>query len=339
MRRAIAIRVKGDDAFSVEFVHTDPEVAMKVANRLTTLFIEEGAERREEQVEGTSRFIEAQLDEARKELEAREAALGQFKQRHMGTLPQELNSNLSTLQRLQIEQQTIAESLRAAEDRLSTLQAQGTVVDGQPTELGRLRVELEQLRGRYTDQHPDVQALAARVARLERAASSTPGAAPGSSLVAETRLEVQSLRARREETERRIAAIQGRVEHAPRTEQELATLTRDYQKLNENYQALLNKKLEAQMAEKLEKRWKGERFKIIDPADRPERPFSPNRLLYLGLGCGAGLALGLLLALGAEVLDRSVRTVGELEALFGQPVLATVSHVPAVAEMRLGGRR
>ena len=71
------------------------------------------------------------------------------------------------------------------------------------------------------------------------------------------------------------------VEKTPRTEQDLATLTRDYDKLKENYSALLSKQMEAQMAGRLEQRWKGDRFRMLDPASLPERPFFPKPLVVI----------------------------------------------------------
>jgi uncharacterized protein involved in exopolysaccharide biosynthesis len=120
------------------------------------------------------------------------------------------------------------------------------------------------------------------------------------------------------------------VEQAPRTEQELATLTRDYQKLNENYLALLTKKLDAKMAAKLEQRWKGEHFTILDPAHLPEQPYWPNRPLLLGGGLVAGLLIGLALAVAREFFDSTIKDRDDLEALLPYPVLACMSYVPQV---------
>lgn len=340
MREMIHLNTKGDDAFTIEYVHSDPHVAQKVTNRLTTLFIEEGAQRREEQVQGASRFIEKELEDARKELEAREAALGKFKQEHMGTLPQQLDSNLSALQRLQLEQQSVSENIRAAQDRLALLATQGVAAtpgSGTSTELQTLKAQLGELRGRYTDEHPDVRNLVSRIASLEQALESGVVRGGTADLTADVRREIQSLTARREEINRRIASLQNRVEGAPRTEQELATLTRDYQKLNENYLALLNKKLDAQMAEKLEKQWKGLRFKVLDPASFPEQRYFPNRKLFVLAGALAGLCIGFGLALAADFLDHSIRTAAEIERLFAQPVLATIGHISVPRELARAG--
>ena len=145
------------------------------------------------------------------------------------------------------------------------------------------------------------------------------------------------MEARRDNVEQRINDFQGRVELAPRTEQEMFTLNRDYNKLHENYLNLLNKKLDAQMAEKLEKRWKGENFRIIDTARLPERPVFPNRLLFAIGGLGLGLFIGLASSIGAELLDHSIKNIRELETVLPYPVLATVPHIPEPQPSARGG--
>ena len=118
MRDAVAVQVKGNDAFSIAFEHRDPKMAMLVADRVTTLFMEEVAGARERQVSTAYEFIEKQLQDARQQLEEKENALRDFKEQHMGQLPEQVQANLATLQRLQLEQQTIADGLRKATDAL-----------------------------------------------------------------------------------------------------------------------------------------------------------------------------------------------------------------------------
>jgi polysaccharide chain length determinant protein (PEP-CTERM system associated) len=332
MRQAIDIAVKGNDAFSIDFVHRNPEMAMKVANRLATLFIEEATRAREEQVGEAYQFIETQLADARRELETREAALRRYKEQHMGTLPEQTPANLSTLQRLQMEQQSVGENLRTATERLIALEsnpAKAAAAAGDTT-LGQLQSQLATLRGRYTDEHPDVRALKARIAALEREqATRAPVVTDDPAVAARTqielaRAEVQKLKDRLSDIEAKITTFQSRVEQAPRTEQDIATLSRDFQKLNENYLTLLNKKLEAQMAAKLEQRWKGEQFRILDPANLPERHIFPNRKLFLAAGLFFGLLAGIATAFVADFLDHSVKNVREIEQLLPFPVLAVI---------------
>jgi polysaccharide chain length determinant protein (PEP-CTERM system associated) len=333
MRAATNISVKGSDAFTVEFEHEDPEMAMRVADRLATLFIDETVAAQESRVADATQFIESELEEARRQVEAREQALRRFKEDHMGTLPEQTPTNLATLQRLQLEQQAVSTSLQAARDRLASLElsASGSALGSPQSELDDLRAQLAALRARYTDEHPEVRAMIARVVRAERALAARPAANPAAAVVqqqlAQARAEVESLKTRAAGIDRRIAALQARVDEAPRTEQLLSSLTRDYQKLSENYLTLLNKKLDAQMAQKLEQRWKGERFRVLDPAYLPEQPFYPNPTLFLMGGLALGLLAGLGLAYVSEFLDRSVKDAGELEDALPYPVLATVPHI------------
>ena len=78
------------------------------------------------------------------------------------------------------------------------------------------------------------------------------------------------------ESKRAIAGLEARVENSPRREQEMVSLTRDYENLKLSYDDLLKKKLDAEVSQNLEKRQKGEQFQILDPANLPQKPFSPE---------------------------------------------------------------
>jgi polysaccharide chain length determinant protein (PEP-CTERM system associated) len=348
MRRSVTVSVKGDDAFTIEFEHRDPKMAMLVADRLTSLFMEEVVGSRERQVSTAYEFIGKQLQDARQQLEEKEAALRDYKERHMGQLPEQVQANLATLQRLQLEQQTIADNLRKATDAQLLLESTSNPVGAPgatppPDSLAALRAQLTQLKTRYTDQHPDVRALQSRIDALEKAAAAAgpgapppdPGARAAQQRLREAKVEVQSLRAQLVEVDRRIAAFEVRVEAAPRREQEIMGLTRDYQKLSENYTALLSKKLDAEMAERLEQQQKGQQFRILDPAYLPERPSFPNRGLFALVGALAGLMLGVGLAVVIDVIDPTMKDAESVAAAFSFPVLAVIPFVKPREQVRL----
>ena len=351
MRAAVTVSVKGDDAFSIEFEHRDPKMAMLVADRLTTLFMEEVVGASERQVSNAYEFIEKQLEGARTQLEQKEAALRTYKEQHMGQLPEQVQANLATLQRLQLEQQTTAEGLRKATDTMRLLEDGGNGGEGgerglktpSPDSLAVLKANLAILKTRYTEQHPDVRALQSRVDLLEKAAANQtpdappvdPGAVAAELRVREARIEIESLRARLADVDRRIAAFQERVEAAPRREQEVLGLMRDYQKLSENYSALLSKKLDAEMAARLERQQKGQQFRVLDPAYLPEQPSFPNRGLFALSGLGIGILLGIGLAITVDALDPTIKDAESVRTAFNFPVLAVIPYVKPRDQARL----
>ena len=349
MRNAISINRSGSDGFTIEFTHRDPRKAQEVTDQLATLFIGETVKAREQQVEEAVDFLVAQVNDARRELEKKDAALRAFKENRMGRLPEQLQTNLATLEMLQREMQTVEESLYLAREKRDALArgvgrpaASASAAGGAPAgdEIARLQGELAALRSRYTDQHPDVESLRARIARAEARLAESPaaqaeprvdvGAVTRGQLRAATQ-EVEKLEGRQADLERRIATIRGRVEETPRTEQELANLTRDYQKLSENYTALLSKQLEAQMAGRLERRWKGDRFRVLDPAHLPEKPDSPKPVRILGFGFVLGLLVGLATSLAAELPDHTVKDAEQLESILRYPVRARIPHLPSLS--------
>lgn len=347
LREAIAINQSGSDGFTLEFIHREPRKAQEVTDRLATLFIGESVKSREAQVEDAVDFLVTQVDASRKELEEKDAALRRYKEQRMGRLPEQLETNLTTLEMLQREMQTVEESLYLAREkqdalargvsRPSPVAARSGGAPPEPTDIETMRDQLAVMRSRYTDEHPDVQSLRSRIARAEakRAAMSasepdTPvdtSAAVTREQLRRAQQEVLKLEERQADLERRVGATRARVDDTPRTEQELSNMTRDYEKLNENYSALLSKQLDAQMAGRLERRWKGDRFRMLDPAHLPEKPDSPKPLQLLGLGAVLGLVLGLGVAVVAEILDPTVKDAEQLQGLLPCPVLARIPHL------------
>ncbi len=366
----------GTEAFVISFVHESPNLAMLTASRLASLFIDENLKTREQQAVGTSEFLDSQLQDTKVKLEAQEERLKQYKLQFMGELPQELQSNLSVLTRLQDQAKTNADGLRAAQDRKVFLEAQLSLIErsgqnvvredgrvetvhyGDPNqtiagELALRRARLADLTAKFTDRYPEVVRLRREVEQLEamdagiRKSASTPDNGsvrkppvpqPSTSLAARdsdelrrlkaqvmsTDAEIAALKAERETIQRQIGILQSKVDRSPRREQELISVTRDYQNLKASYDELLKKKLDADISQNLEKRQKGEQFQVIDPANTPTKPFKPNRKKIFGLAflVAFGLALGGPIAL--EMADPTLRGVKDFKHFFDLPVLACI---------------
>ncbi len=355
--------------FTISYIGADPSVVTTVANRLSSLFIEENLKLREQQAVGTTEFLASELTQAKARLDQLETAVTQYKRRFMGQLPEQRDTNLKLLEQLQNQYQRVGESLRAAQDRKLFIQKQltdlelpigstGPGTEGQPS-LGRtsflqkktassplvmgvggsyesqkesLIRALEDLRTKYTENHPDVIAAKKMLADLEikkntYGARSDPRYRELNHQLAMTDMAIRRL----EEEERNMAAQIGkyraRIEQTPEREQDMASLMREHNSTKESYERLLKKSQDAQQAENLEKRQKGEQFRVIDPARVPEKPFSPDVPKILLISLLAGLGGGVGLAFIREQMDRSFHDAGDVEIALGLKVLATIPRI------------
>jgi hypothetical protein len=109
------------------------------------------------------------------------------------------------------------------------------------------------------------------------------------------------------------------LEALPVREQQMASLTRDYEMSKLNYKSLLDKQMSAEMATDMERRQHAERFTLLDPAIVSQVPFKPNRPLLGGLAVALALALGLGAGLGNELRKQCI--LGEWELPAGTPVI------------------
>ena len=204
VRRNVAVDVQRQrdqtqSTFSISYQGTDPQLVMRVTNKLSSLFIEENLKLRESQAEGTSDFIDKELMDIEKQLNKKDLEIRTYKERNTGNLPQQLDANLRTLDRLHQQLWKIKESQKNNEDRVFLIQnhieqrrmesiqnqmaklsepkeekdiseedfrAEKTPVHPLVSQLHNLQKELEFARLRYTERHPDIVALKKRIAVL-----------------------------------------------------------------------------------------------------------------------------------------------------------------------------
>jgi len=199
-----------------------------------------------------------------------------------------------------------------------------------------LQTRVTTMESMYTERHPDLVAAKKELARLDNTLRAITKdlektGSPKSSAILpqltgftmelsnlrrqlkEVKPRLNSLRQEEKELKARMKEYQERVESAPVREQQLAKLTRDYENTKTNYEELLNKKMEAQMSENLEKRQQGEKFQILDQANYPEKPFLPKRGRIIAIGSVGGMGSGIGLALLLEALFPAFYSLKQLQ--------------------------
>jgi polysaccharide chain length determinant protein (PEP-CTERM system associated) len=132
MREDISVSSVRGNTFRVAYVGPDANVVQQVTTAIASLFIEENLKGRSEVIEGTSEFLQQQLEDARRRLVEQEKKLEEYRMRNSGHLPSQLTANLQALQGTQAQLQTTIESINHDRDQRLTLQ--GQVADLQQNE-------------------------------------------------------------------------------------------------------------------------------------------------------------------------------------------------------------
>jgi polysaccharide chain length determinant protein (PEP-CTERM system associated) len=347
----------GPDTFLVTYTGRTPDETQRVANRLATAFIEQHSRLRETRAEDTSAFLATQLSQSTERLKVIEERLRKMKEAYMGRLPEQTEANLQMVSGLRQQQESTSMSLRNEQDRLAMLERQieamragaadapapGSSTPATPqARIVALERQLDDARSMYTEKHPEIQRLKSEIEAAQiqaKTESARPPAERQSGLNADPTYrqllaERETSRLRIREHERSVARASGeinryqsRVESAPMIEQQLSSVTREYEFEKQQHASLAERHQAAVLAEDLERRRAGEQFTVLYPAFLPSQPSSPNVPRVLLLSILAGVVFAGVLTVGREYLDRSVHDVRALQSEFELPVLAEIPHI------------
>ena len=307
MRGNINVQTVRGDSFRVGFTSPDARTAMRVAERLGSLFIDESLRDREVLAEGTNQFLEAQLEDVRRQLVDNEKRLEEFRRTHDGQLPAQLSANMQGIGNTQTQLQAVTDALTRGRDRYDAMKRliadlESNEYIAPPATSGPAPVETatDRLRAaeaalaamelRLKPGHPDIVRAKKVLVDMRKAGDAEAAAGPVSSVDAPLTAQERLRRTRLNDANRELAAIekdiaaktadevklrdnltayQKRIEATPTRESELIELTRDYGTIQGMYTSLLGKKQESQISANLERRQIGEQFRILDPARQP----------------------------------------------------------------------
>jgi len=345
--------------FYLGYTDNSPSRAQKICSALTSLMVDENLRTRAETASDTTKFLERQVEDAKRAIDEQDAKLAAFKNQHMGELPTDVDTNMKMLGSLNSQLDATTQNLnRAQQDKSyaeSMLAQQLAVWKGSQSnlnpqtleqQLSLLQAQLMQLQARYTDDYPDVIKTKADIAkvqgRLDEVHKQMNSAAPASEGAgansADEPTEIRQLRLQihqfkdvidqatsdQKKLQAQINVYQARTAMSPAIEEQYREVTRDYDNAQNFYRDLLAKKSSADVATNMENAQQGEQMVILMPAALPTDPSFPNRPLLAAAGMGAGLGLGLLIAIWLEFSDRSIRTEKDVAAAMDLPMLISV---------------
>ncbi|MFZ5585526.1 MAG: GumC family protein [Thermodesulfobacteriota bacterium] len=394
MRKDISISISRQNHFTISFLYPDPQVVAAVTNALAAFYVDSNLRLREEDAVGTARFLTREMERIRNQLREWEAKITEFKEKHLHELPEDKDKNIQLMDQLQKNEssiqfliQTELGRIQAAEAEMGKINTsiQGLAIQRAQVKKGGanvgqgdedeeksvkgLRKRIEELRLRYTGQHPDIQRREKMLEYLEKIEQEKEKErqkmlAAGKEVPSEEEdsfdLQVSSLKEainrqaqiielakkRVAEFHERLQTVrdemdltQRRIENGPAVGEKLAELTRGYQTLELAYEKLQAKSLDANLAANLERTQRGEQFEVVDPAEVPEEPYLPNVKKAVPAAFGLGLMLALGLAFALDFIDNSFTSVEQTERLSKFPVLVVMPRLDTEAERAWRRRR
>ncbi|WP_455378977.1 GumC family protein [Petrachloros mirabilis] len=395
---------KATIAFTVAYQSKSPEMAQKVANELTSLFLGENLKSRERQAQETTSFLQQEAENLAGHISEVDEKIAEFKQRAKGALPELLALNQQLMNQADRELVDIDQQIRGFEERKNYLEGElamikpntpiisvtgerildagerlralraeyaGAAANLTPDhpDIVKMKQEIEALERetghrpeieetlkslvdaranlttlvkRFGKDHPDVVKSRRRVEALEQEAQrlsaqsyTAPAQRPENPAYITIQAQLNSvtssleaIRKTRADVKQRLRDYATRLERTPELEPDYLVLTRDRDTSAQKYQDIRSRLLEAKVSEGLEVQRKGERFSLIDPPSLPEKPYKPNRLAILLLGCILAIGAGIGSGAAAEVLDRSIRSADQLAQWPGLSPLAVIPFTP-----------
>jgi polysaccharide chain length determinant protein (PEP-CTERM system associated) len=356
--RRIDIRgTRRDNFYTISYVDPNPVMAKRIVQNLLNSLVENtlGAGRTDSNT--AQRFLNQQIKTYEEKLNAADDRLRDFKQKHVGTMPQQgrgyydrLQGAMAELQNAKLQlaeaertQDILSKELGGDEPTFGIMSEAGGSGGPLDARINALQSRLDNLLLRYTNRHPDVIAVKAQLKELEAqrkkelarlAASGAVGGVAENPVyqklkisLSETQARTAGLRVKARAYQKRVDYLKKMVNTIPAVEAQLARLNRNYSVTRSQYDNLIKRREQAKMTQQVEQSSDDIKFKIIDPPFVAPKPVAPKRLvleliiLLGGLGVGLGFAF-FLSQLKSTFNDRRV-----LRRVTGFPVLGTVGTV------------
>ncbi len=362
LMRDLRIRTGGrDNIFTLSFQDENPEQAQRVVQALVSLFVESGLVGKRQDTDTARRFLDEQIAQYETRLTEAENRLKDFRLRHMALLGDGGGDYISRIAQVSAQLEQARLELREIETTRDVLARQlvgeepvllpnttGRTLSTVPeidARIDTLNKTLDGLLLRYTDSHPDVQAVRKLIEDLEaqRRAEAEVMAASGIGQFgtldanpvyqqmklahADAEARAGALRARVSAFEQRLAELRERSELIPQLEAERAQLNRDYDVQRRNYDQLVTRRESASMSVEMAAQAGIADFRVIDPPSLPAKPSAPNRILLVPVAGVAALAAGLALMFLLAQLRPTFIDGRSLREVSGLPVLGMVTHV------------
>jgi uncharacterized protein involved in exopolysaccharide biosynthesis len=219
---------------------------------------------------------------------------------------------------------------------------------------------MQHLRAQYTEKHPDVLAKQAqietvqkemdqqisewkeRITEKEKKLQSRPDLQAASLEGEIKRIDGEIAREQDQikDNDKQIAGLLDRINKVPGADVALAAIDREYQTKKAAYDLLLQQQQKITLGADAASQQQSEGIEVVDPANLPQKPVAPKRLLLSGFGLGAGILVGLLLTALFEIpLLLTIQNGEDVRHYTELPLLISLPEILTPHEARVLPRR
>ncbi len=319
-------------------------LAQNITQKMIDIFREENIAGGRGEMQETLAFLDQQLEQRQRDLEAAEQRRVEFEAANpsmiggAGAISSRLDAARSELRSVEADLAAAQSALAAINGQLASTPktiAVAGVQGGVRGALQQAQANLASMQARgLTSSHPDVVSAQKQVNLLQRqAAAEGPGgsSAPNpaySSLIsirAERQANVQALGSRKAALQSELGSITANQSVAPGLAAEANRISRDYEVMKTKYDELLQDREELKLRGQVENERSAIKFEVIDPPTTPRAPSAPNRPLLLFGVLLAGLGGGVAAALAMSKVKSTFATTAKLESVMDLPVIGSIS--------------
>ena len=349
--------VPGTDVLKVSYTSEKPELAASLVNQVMQSYLQNNIQSNNSQVLAAGEFIKQQLQLSQQELERTAEAVRKFKNinkiielpeeataaiSNIAKLDEEINQSRAMLADVSAQEAQVGNQLNLQKKQAVKITSLSQIPGVQDVlgELQKVQTKLATERTRYTDDHPFVIALKNQEInlnlllqqRVDQSTGSKENVSVGNLQIGKIKENLATqylqLQVQRQGLEKKLQALsnirgiyQQKLAILPNLEKQQGDLERKLTVAQTNFQTLVTRQKEIQIAEKQSIGT----ARIIESAQAPKKPvLSKLTLLLAGGGVFAGLLFGVSAAFFVDLIDKSLKTVKEIEIFFGYSLVGLI---------------
>ncbi|MGE3277294.1 MAG: GumC family protein [Vicinamibacterales bacterium] len=326
--------VRNSRIVEVAFVTTDPAFSARLANAHAAAYIDQNLEHKYLASKEAADWLSDRMSEQREHVEEAEQKLQAYREQ-TGAVSLEDRQNI-VVQRLteltsavtrarteRIEKEAVYNQVRnlsADKAALDTVPAvlNNVFIQQQRTELAQLQQQRAQLAEKLGERHPDMVKNATAIAAVQRRIDGEI-----QKVVQALRNDYQAALANERSLQSALEQQRGEAQDLNRASIQYGALQRDAQANRQLFEGLLQRTRETDISSDL----RTNNIRVVDAAEPPRAPSSPNRRNNLALGLLGGLFLGVGLAFFSEYLDGRIKSPEEIKEQLRMPCLGLLPAI------------